>query len=321
MASLNAITVPLVLCLCLMVGCATAQLSSTFYDSTCPNVSSIVHGVVQQALRGDDRAGAKLIRLHFHDCFVDGCDGSVLLEDQDGVVSELGAPGNGGITGFNIVNDIKTAVENVCPGVVSCADILALSSRDAVTLAGGEGWTVQLGRRDSRTANVDGARNRLPSPFEDLSVLQRKFSDVGLDDTTDLVALSGAHTFGRSRCRFFDNRLDGSSPDPPLDSTYADQLRQSCQPGRDTFVNLDPTTPDTFDSNYFTNLQNNRGLLGSDQVLFSTAGAPTISIVNSFAGSQSQFFSAFAQSMIRMGNLDPLTGTAGEIRSNCRRLN
>lgn len=71
MASLNAITVPLVLCLCLMVGCATAQLSSTFYDSTCPNVSSIVHGVVQQALRGDDRAGAKLIRLHFHDCFVD----------------------------------------------------------------------------------------------------------------------------------------------------------------------------------------------------------------------------------------------------------
>lgn len=65
---------------------------------------------------------------------VQGCDGSVLLEDQDGVVSELGAPGNGGITGFNIVNDIKTAVENVCPGVVSCADILALSSRDAVTL-------------------------------------------------------------------------------------------------------------------------------------------------------------------------------------------
>lgn len=63
-----------------------------------------------------------------------GCDGSVLLEDQDGIVSELGAPGNQGITGFNIVNDIKTAVENVCPGVVSCADILALASRDAVTL-------------------------------------------------------------------------------------------------------------------------------------------------------------------------------------------
>lgn len=58
----------------------------------------------------------------------------MLLEDQDGITSELGAPGNGGITGFNIVDDIKTAVENVCPGVVSCADILAIASRDAVTL-------------------------------------------------------------------------------------------------------------------------------------------------------------------------------------------
>lgn len=320
MASFNAI-IPLILCVCLMVGSVSAQLSSTFYDTTCPNVSSVVHGVVEQALQNDDRAGAKLIRLHFHDCFVDGCDGSVLLEDQDGIVSELGAPGNGGITGFNIVNDIKTAVENVCPGIVSCADILALSSRDAVTLAGGQGWTVQLGRRDSRTANLQGARDRLPSPFENLSQLQQKFRDVQLDDDIDLVALSGAHTIGRSRCRFFDGRLNTSNPDPTLDSTYADQLRQSCQAGRDTFVNLDPTTPNTFDRNYFTNLQNNQGLLGSDQVLFSTDGASTISTVNNFAGSQSAFFTAFAQSMINMGNLSPLTGTSGEIRTNCRRLN
>lgn len=133
--------------------------------------------------------------------------------------------------------------------------------------------------------------------------------------------LPGAHTIGRSRCRFFDGRLNTSNPDPTLDSTYADQLRQSCQAGRDTFVNLDPTTPNTFDRNYFTNLQNNQGLLGSDQVLFSTDGASTISTVNNFAGSQSAFFTAFAQSMINMGNLSPLTGTSGEIRTNCRRLN
>ncbi|XP_022986055.1 peroxidase 2-like [Cucurbita maxima] len=319
MASFKAF-MPFLFVVCLMVGSVSAQLSSTFYDTTCPNVSSIVRGVVEQALRSDDRAGAKLIRLHFHDCFVDGCDGSVLLEDQDGIVSELGANGNDGITGFNIVNDIKAAIENVCPGVVSCADILALASRHSVNLAGGPGWETQLGRRDGRTANLNGAME-LPSPFDDLSVLRRKFRDVQLDDTTDLVALSGAHTFGRSRCRFFDRRLNTSNPDPTLNSTYADQLRENCQPGRDTFVNLDPTTPDTFDRNYFTNLQSNRGLLESDQVLFSTSGAPTISIVNSFASSQSQFFTAFAQSMINMGNLGPLTGSTGEIRTNCRRLN
>ncbi|KAA0040046.1 peroxidase 2-like [Cucumis melo var. makuwa] len=319
-ASFKAI-ISLVLCLMMAVS-VRSQLSSTFYDTTCPNVSSIVRGVMQQALQSDDRAGAKIIRLHFHDCFVDGCDGSVLLEDQDGITSELGAPGNGGITGFNIVDDIKTAVENVCPGVVSCADILAIASRDAVTLASGQGWTVQLGRRDSRTANLQGATNRLPSPFESLSEIQTKFTDVGLNGGTDVVALSGAHTFGRSRCMFFSGRLsNNTNADSPIDPTYASELSQSCQSGGNTFVNLDPTTPNTFDRNYFTNLQNNRGLLRSDQVLFSTDGASTISIVNSFASSESAFADAFAQSMIRMGDLDPKTGTTGEIRTNCRRLN
>ena len=48
-----------------------AQLSATFYDSSCPNVSAVVRGVIEQAAQTDVRIGAKLIRLHFHDCFVD----------------------------------------------------------------------------------------------------------------------------------------------------------------------------------------------------------------------------------------------------------
>ncbi|XP_038901880.1 peroxidase 2-like [Benincasa hispida] len=304
----------------LMVRASKAQLCPTFYDDSCPDVSNIVRGVVQQALETDDRAGARLIRLHFHDCFVDGCDGSVLLVNQTGVVSELGAPGNANITGFNIVNDIKAALEEACPGVVSCADILAIASVEAVSLAGGPCWEVQLGRRDSRTANLQGAIDGLPSPFENVTQLKHKFGRVGLD-STDLVALSGAHTFGRSRCRFFDNRLNVSNPDNTLDATYAQQLRRACSGSRDTFVNLDPTTPDDFDNNYYTNLQSNFGLLGSDQVLSSTPGEDTVQIVDIFAGNQQQFFDSFGQSMINMGNIRPLTGNQGEIRSNCRRLN
>ena len=49
---------------------SNAQLNTTFYASTCPNVSSIVRNAVQQALQSDSRIGASLIRLHFHDCFV-----------------------------------------------------------------------------------------------------------------------------------------------------------------------------------------------------------------------------------------------------------
>jgi peroxidase len=56
--------------------------------------------------------------------------------------------------------------------------------------AGGQTWEVQLGRRDSRTANQVGANSNLPGPSEGLANITSKFSNVGLD-TTDVVVLSG----------------------------------------------------------------------------------------------------------------------------------
>ncbi|XP_059429100.1 peroxidase 15-like [Corylus avellana] len=306
---------------------SNAQLSATFYDSTCPNVLAVVGGVIEQAAQNDVRIGAKLIRLHFHDCFVDGCDGSVLLDNADGIDSEKDAtPNSGSLDGFPVVDDIKTAVENVCPGVVSCADILAIASQISVSLAGGQTWEVQLGRRDSRTANRAGANSNLPSPSEGLANITSKFSNMGLD-TTDVVALSGAHTFGRARCVSFSGRLydfqSTGNPDPTTDATYLETLRQTCPQGGDanTLADLDQATANDFDNNYFTNLQNNKGLLQSDQELFSTTGADTIDIVNRFANCQSEFFDSFGQSMIKMGNISPLTGSNGEIRSDCKRVN
>ncbi|OAY83992.1 Peroxidase 15 [Ananas comosus] len=320
--ALSLITIPLAL---LFQG-SQAQLSSTFYDTSCSNVSAIVRSVVQQAQTSDPRIYASLTRLFFHDCFVDGCDGSLLLDDSATIQSEKDAtPNKNSARGFDVVDNIKTAVENACPGIVSCADILAITAEASVNLAGGPSWTVLLGRRDSTTANQAGANN-LPSPFDSLSTLESKFSAVGLDDT-DLVTLSGAHTFGRAQCRFFSNRLYNfsgtGSPDPSLNPSYLTTLQQNCPQGGDGTVlnNLDPTTPNTFDNNYYTNLQNNRGLLQSDQELLSTSGASTASTVNSYAGSQSTFFQNFAQSMINMGNITPLTGSSGEIRSNCRKVN
>ncbi|KAL2228281.1 peroxidase 15-like [Sesamum indicum] len=305
-----------------------AQLNSTFYSSTCPNVSNIVTTVIQQALQSDPRIGASLIRLHFHDCFVQGCDGSILLDDNNGSIQSEkdAAPNTNSTRGFDVVDNIKTAVENSCPGVVSCADILALAAQSAVSLAGGPSWNVLLGRRDSRTANQAGANTSIPAPFEPLTNLTAKFSAVGLN-VTDLVALSGAHTFGRAQCRLFINRLynfSGSGgPDPTLNTTYLATLRQICPQNGSGFVvaNLDLRTPDTFDNNYYSNLQSNEGLLQSDQELFSSSGAPTIPIVNLFSSNQSAFFESFVQSMIKMGNITPLTGSNGEIRANCRRVN
>ncbi|MQM06805.1 hypothetical protein Taro_039634 [Colocasia esculenta] len=310
----------------LLPGC-DGQLSTTFYSSTCSNLTSIVSGVLEQARSSDERILASLVRLHFHDCFVLGCDASILLDNSDSIESEKDAgPNADSVRGFDVVDDIKTAVESVCPDVVSCADILALAAQISVSLAGGPSYSVPLGRRDGTTVNRSAANSALPSPFEDLTSIQSKFSEHNLSDT-DLVALSGAHTFGRSQCFAFDNRLydfDGDgNPDPTLNTTYLARLRKSCPEdgSSTTLIDFDLTTPNAFDNKYFTNLQTNKGLLLSDQELFSTGGASTVSIVNSFASSQCTFFESFAASMIKMGNISPLTGTDGEIRSNCRVVN
>ncbi|CAF2357571.1 hypothetical protein BRARA_J02555 [Brassica rapa] len=310
-----------------LFGTSNAQLNATFYSGTCPNASAIVRTTIQQALQSDSRIGASLIRLHFHDCFVNGCDASILLDDSGSIQSEKNAgPNANSARGFNVVDNIKTALENACPGVVSCSDVLALASEASVSLSGGPSWTVLLGRRDSLTANQAGANSSIPSPVESLTNITSKFSAVGLN-TNDLVALSGAHTFGRARCGVFSNRLfnfSGSgNPDPTLNTTLLSSLQQICpQNGTGSGItNLDLSTPDAFDNNYFTNLQSNNGLLQSDQELFSTTGSATIAIVTSFASNQSLFFQAFAQSMINMGNITPLTGNSGEIRLDCKKVN
>jgi peroxidase len=314
--------------LALLVNGGSADLTSTFYASTCSNASAIVKSTIQGAMASDSRIVASLIRLHFHDCFVQGCDGSLLLDSTDSIESEKDAvPNKDSVRGFSVVDDIKSALEAACPGVVSCADILALAAEASSSLAGGPSYTVLLGRRDSLTASQSGANTLLPSPFDTLDTLKTKFSNVNLD-STDLVALSGAHTIGKSQCKFFSNRLYNysgtGSPDTTLDSTYAATLQQSCPEdgsGATTLNNLDLTTPTTFDNKYFTNLQANEGLLHSDQLLLSSTGADTVSVVNDFADSQSSFFESFGSSMVKMGNYEPLTGSSGEIRSNCRKVN
>lgn len=62
-----------------------------------------------------------------------GCDASVLLDDTSSFTGEKSAGANvNSLRGFEVIDDIKTKVEAACPGVVSCADILAISARDSV---------------------------------------------------------------------------------------------------------------------------------------------------------------------------------------------
>ncbi|KAJ6774437.1 PEROXIDASE 72-RELATED [Salix purpurea] len=68
------------LCLLLLCPLVSCQLNYKFYDYTCPNLTKIVRYGVWSAITNDSRMAASLLRLHFHDCFVNGCDGSLLLD-------------------------------------------------------------------------------------------------------------------------------------------------------------------------------------------------------------------------------------------------
>ncbi|XP_065853207.1 cationic peroxidase 1-like [Euphorbia lathyris] len=299
-----------------LVGIGMGQtLSPTFYAKTCPNALSTIKTAVNAAVSSEARMGASLLRLHFHDCFVNGCDGSVLL---DGASSEkTAAANNNSLRGFEVVDSIKSKLETACAAVVSCADILAVAARDSVVALGGPSWKVQLGRRDSATASVSAANSDIPSPFSDLTALLSDFSKKGFN-AQEMVALSGAHTIGQARCTVFRNRTYNEAN---IDASFATSLKSNCPAtgGDNNVANLDVSTPTGFDNAYFKDLVAKKGLLHSDQQLFN--GGSTDAQVTTYSNNPKTFSNDFANAMVKMGNLSPLTGTSGQIRTNCRKPN
>ncbi|KAL4610882.1 hypothetical protein ACB092_08G084300 [Castanea dentata] len=308
--------------LVIFTGSSSAQLSKNFYSESCPKVFSTVKSVLHSAISKQPRQGASLLRLHFHDCFVNGCDGSVLLDDTPTFTGEkTAAPNNGSIRGFEVVDEIKSEIEKECPGVVSCADILAIVARDSVKILGGPEWDVKLGRRDSKTASLSAANSGvIPPPSSTLSNLINRFQSKGLS-TKDMVALSGAHTIGQVRCTNFRDRIYN---DTNIDSSFAKTRQNTCPrtsglPGDNKISPLDLKTPTAFDNYYYKNLISQKGLLRSDQDLFN--GGSTDSLVKKYSEDTKTFYSDFVEAIIKMGDLQPLTGLSGEIRKNCRKVN
>ncbi|KAL3614669.1 Peroxidase 72 [Castilleja foliolosa] len=302
------------------------NLFPQFYDETCPKAQEIVKSIVEKAIKNDTRMAASLLRLHFHDCFVKGCDASILLDSTKNITSEKGSnPNRNSARGFEVIDEIKSALEKECPQTVSCADIMALAARDSTFLAKGPYWDVALGRRDSTNASLSGSNNDLPAPNNTFQTILTKFKLQGLD-IVDLVALSGSHTIGNARCASFRQRLynnsGNSKPDLTLDRSYAGQLRARCprSGGDNNLFLLDFSTPTKFDNNYFKNLLDNKGLLNSDQVLV-TKNNESLALVTKYANDNDYFFEQFKISMVKMGNINLLTGSKGEIRKDCRKIN
>jgi peroxidase len=101
---------------------------------------------VKQKMDANIRAIGSTIRLFFHDCFVEGCDGSVLIDSTAGNTAERDADDNKSLAfeGFDTVNAAKAAVEAACPDTVSCADVLTIATRDAIVLVSIRSHSVHL---------------------------------------------------------------------------------------------------------------------------------------------------------------------------------
>lgn len=297
---------------------AEAATRLGFYSSTCPDVESLVQSSVQFFLSSDISFAPSLLRMFFHDCFVQGCDASVLL---DGPSAERTASANTGLRGFEVIMDAKSRVEAECPGIVSCADILALAVRDAVVMTNGPSWDVPLGRMDGRRSLASDVAVNFPSPRDSINALKQKFSARGLS-TNDLVALSGGHTIGQADCGFFADRLynykSTGMPDPSINRDSLRQLQSICPANGNgnSRVALDKGSKNTWDASYFQNLIAGNAVLESDVDLVSDPD--TQRLVETFANSVDSFNSAFTKSMVKLGNVGVKTASqGGEIRRMC----
>ncbi|KAJ3698132.1 hypothetical protein LUZ61_001837 [Rhynchospora tenuis] len=301
---------------------ASLEVGYYNYKNRCPKAESIVNYTVSSFVKKNSGLGAGLIRMFFHDCFVRGCDASVLLDPSPANPDpeKKSIPNNPSLRGFDVIDAAKAALEKACPGVVSCADIIALAARDAAYLLGKISYDIPTGRRDGKVSINAEALQFLPAPFFNLSQLEASFAIKGLN-TSDMVALSGAHSIGRSHCSSFTSRLYPTT-DPTMSARFANFLRILCPPPQN--ATIDGVVPQNFlkpnrlSKQYYFNVKALLGLFFSDWSLLTSK--ETRQQVTDYTTTPGLFEADFAKAMVKMGSIEVLTFPQGEIRGPTCRL-
>ncbi|KAM3189420.1 hypothetical protein ACQJBY_067991 [Aegilops geniculata] len=303
-----------------------------FYNRTCPEAEQVVRDVVTNDYGMDHTIAPGLIRIFFHDCFITGCDASILLDESpSGDVPEKESSANGfTLHGLQTIDVAKASLEAMCPRTVSCSDILSFAARDAAVAAGLPSYEVPAGRRDGTHSRMDDLPGNFPVPGHTVPRLTELFASRGLSQQ-DLVTLSGAHSIGGAHCFMFSNRIYGFSKtadiDPSLDPAFAQRLRKMCPrpkpddvPQQAPKVNFDERTGEKLDNAYYQELLARRSLLTSDNTL--ALDPQTRPLVEQYAKDDALFQQRFGEAMQKVSKLDVIVKkNKGQIRRDCRMVN
>ncbi|KAL2649416.1 hypothetical protein R1flu_017544 [Riccia fluitans] len=301
-----------------------AQLSANYYDVTCPNLRGMVATafLFQMNLIRVITAPASLLRVAFHDCAVDGCQGSILLNSQPGVTDEKLSKRNLGIQNLDVIHSIKSTIEARCPGVVSCADLIVLVAHEAIKYSAGPTLPLVFGRKDARFASTGNADVQLLPADATVDQVLNAFGQMGID-TAGTVALLGSHTLGVAHCANIVNRLY-PAPDmtlsQPMNLFRLNNLKLQCPPNFNSFTTIaNDLTNTIFDGTYYRSALAGRGLLTIDDRL---ANDPrTKPFMQNFGMNTPAFRQSFKDAFLKMTSFKVLTGSQGEVRRDCRFVN
>lgn len=268
-----------------------------------------------------------------------GCDGSVLLDaSYDNPHSEKEAPVNIGLAAFDLLEEIKAAVEKRCPGVVSCSDILIYAARDAASILsnGHVHFDAPAGRLDGYVSSASEAQAELPDSTFTVQQLIDNFARKNFT-VEELVILSGAHSIGVGHCSSFTGRL--TAPPEQITPSYRDLLNYKCPHGanpavvnnvRDEdygtvarympgFTSRLRKISDFLDNTYYHNNLGKIVTFNSDWQLLTHTEA--LGHVHEYADNGTLWDEDFSDSLLKLSKLPMPAGSKGEIRKKCSIIN